>query len=187
MSNEADELFIRARDLTEPDERAAYLREACGDDAALLARVQYLLADSEQAESYFAGMDSESVDEAETPAWGSTESNAASPNAGQVIGRYQLLQQIGEGGFGTVWMAEQTEPVTRKVALKIIKEGMDTRSGARSAMGSASSSKMRRTSSWTCFSVQSGWNERSAAALSFRALSCRDWMSRIFFAMLMFL
>src|ERR1043165_3237084 len=46
---------------------------------------------------------------------------------GQVIGRYRLLQPIGEGGFGTVWMAEQREPVKRRVALKIIKLGMDTK------------------------------------------------------------
>src|SRR5204863_9767192 len=47
--------------------------------------------------------------------------------AGEMIGRYRLLQQIGEGGFGIVWMAEQVEPVTRRVALKIIKAGMDTK------------------------------------------------------------
>ena len=51
----------------------------------------------------------------------------ATEQVGERIGRYKLLQQIGEGGFGTVWMAEQTEPVTRKVALKIIKQGMDTK------------------------------------------------------------
>ena len=52
---------------------------------------------------------------------------ASGERAGDVIGRYKLLQEIGEGGFGVVWMAEQTEPVRRKVALKIIKLGMDTR------------------------------------------------------------
>ncbi len=46
---------------------------------------------------------------------------------GERIGRYKLLQEIGQGGFGTVWMAEQMEPVSRRVALKIIKMGMDTR------------------------------------------------------------
>src|SRR5262249_14410619 len=50
-----------------------------------------------------------------------------SERPGQIIGRFKLLQQIGEGGFGSVWMATQREPVTRKVALKIIKLGMDTR------------------------------------------------------------
>ena len=62
------------------------------------------------------------------------ENTAASPGPdllpvqiGTTIGRYKLLQQIGEGGFGVVFMAEQTEPVQRKVALKIIKAGMDTK------------------------------------------------------------
>ena len=56
-----------------------------------------------------------------------TMATAPNETAGERIGRYKLLQQIGEGGFGTVWMAEQVEPVTRRVALKIIKLGMDTR------------------------------------------------------------
>ena len=48
-------------------------------------------------------------------------------NASETIGHYKLLQKIGEGGFGTVWMAEQTEPIRRRVAVKVIKSGMDTR------------------------------------------------------------
>ena len=56
-----------------------------------------------------------------------TCANSPAEQSGERIGRYKLLQQIGEGGFGMVWMAEQVEPVTRRVALKIIKLGMDTR------------------------------------------------------------
>src|SRR5262245_23361285 len=70
----------------------------------------------------------------ETAQNGVTEKTVVTPapgilreNIGAVIGRYQLLQEIGEGGFGVVFMAEQQEPVQRKVALKIIKAGMDTR------------------------------------------------------------
>ena len=54
-----------------------------------------------------------------------------------MIGRYKLLQQIGEGGFGVVYMAEQTQPVRRKVALKIIKPGMDTQGSHRPFRGRA--------------------------------------------------
>ena len=56
-----------------------------------------------------------------------TIANAVTESSGDKVGRYKLLQQIGEGGFGVVFMAEQTEPVRRKVALKIIKPGMDTK------------------------------------------------------------
>ena len=59
----------------------------------------------------------------------STRRRRASTSGRNVIGRFKLLQEIGEGGFGSVWMAEQKEPVKRKVALKIIKLGMDTEAG----------------------------------------------------------
>src|SRR5262245_31678582 len=61
------------------------------------------------------------------PADPSLPSSSSSEQPGARIGRYKLLEPIGEGGFGTVWMAEQTEPVRRKVALKVIKLGMDTK------------------------------------------------------------
>ena len=123
---EADSLFFEARDMADPDERAAFLEKACEHSPELRSRVQRLLADERQAESFFASENTESNEYEETliddaPAAVATE------QVGERIGRYKLLQQIGEGGFGTVWMAEQTEPVTRKVALKIIKQGMDTK------------------------------------------------------------
>ena len=59
----------------------------------------------------------------------SNEPPAIGAAAGEVIGRYHLLEKIGEGGFGEVFMAEQREPVTRKVALKVLKLGMDTKQG----------------------------------------------------------
>jgi serine/threonine protein kinase/Flp pilus assembly protein TadD len=95
-----------------PDERAAWLAQACAGDAELRGRVEQLLA---------AHLDATNALPLLVPPQPPVES------AGVRIGRYQLLEQIGEGGFGVVFMAEQTSPVRRRVALKIIKLGMDTR------------------------------------------------------------
>lgn len=113
-------LFVAALELP-VGERAEYLKRECGDDVALRSRVEALL----QA-------DSEATHFLERPA-GETAATAASVQAigekpGDRIGRYKLLQQIGEGGCGVVFMAEQEEPVRRRVALKVIKPGMDTKS-----------------------------------------------------------
>ena len=99
--------------------RGAYLDRACGGDGALRRRVDELLGAEGSARAFRA------------LAAGPTESVRASPMAGDApgdrIGRYRLLQEIGEGGCGTVYVAEQEEPVRRRVALKVIKLGMDTR------------------------------------------------------------
>jgi serine/threonine protein kinase len=92
-------------------ERAAYLAEACAGDAVLLKRVEQLLEASEEAGNFLA-----------------RPSAIPGNKPGDRIGRYKLLQQIGEGGCGVVYMAEQEEPVRRRVALKVIKLGMDTKS-----------------------------------------------------------
>ncbi len=112
-------VFASAQEIESPAERSAYLDQACGGDAALRAEVESLLAAHKQAGSFMQG----------TAAW-STPTSAMEPSseqAGTVIGPYKLLQKIGEGGMGVVFMAEQTQPVHRTVALKIIKPGMDTR------------------------------------------------------------
>ena len=99
-----------------PDAAAcrAHLDRACAGDATLRAEVESRLVANEQAVDFMTAQ----------------AASAAPPlpteKAGDRIGRYQLLEQIGEGGFGVVWMAEQEEPVRRRVALKIIKLGMDT-------------------------------------------------------------
>src|SRR6516162_6079613 len=102
-----------------PERRAAYVQEACASDDALRQRVEALLRAHESAESF---MDSPAV----APG---RETVAVKPSEqpGDRIGRYKLLQQIGEGGCGVVYMAEQEEPVRRRVALKVIKLGMDTK------------------------------------------------------------
>jgi serine/threonine protein kinase/tetratricopeptide (TPR) repeat protein len=121
MSASAQEIKAilgKALEYAEPEERSGYLRDACGDDAALRAEVASLLQALEKAGSFL-----------ESPARGS-DAALVGPVAecpGTVIGAYTLVEQIGEGGFGVVFMAEQTQPVRRQVALKVLKPGMDTR------------------------------------------------------------
>jgi serine/threonine protein kinase len=124
-------VFNTARRLS-ATERAAYLDEACAGDAALRQRVEELLDAGVQAADFLEnpapGLD---VIPAATLPSGS-RATLLSPHMpreapGDRIGRYKLLQQIGEGGCGVVYMAEQQEPVRRQVALKVIKLGMDTK------------------------------------------------------------
>jgi serine/threonine protein kinase/tetratricopeptide (TPR) repeat protein len=113
-----EDIFFAARQLG-PQNRAAYLDEMCGDDAALRQRVEQFLAAQADLGSFL-----------ESPAAASPLATIDDPireGPDTVIGPYQLLEQVGEGGFGVVFMAEQTQPVRRKVALKILKPGMDTR------------------------------------------------------------
>jgi serine/threonine protein kinase len=114
--NRAKEIFIAALTM-EPDRRQPYLQEACGEDDALRGRVHDLLVAHQEAGNFL-----------QPSAAGLTGTIAApaSDGTGTMIGPYKLLQQIGEGGMGTVFMAEQVQPVQRKVALKIIKPGMDS-------------------------------------------------------------
>ncbi|HEV3343692.1 MAG TPA: protein kinase [Pirellulales bacterium] len=104
-------LFCEALEQPSAEERAAYLDEACGEDLPLRAHVERLLRAHEQAGGFLEV----------GPAVLSRE------QPGAMIGPYKLLEEIGEGGFGVVYMAEQTVPVRRRVALKILKPGMDTR------------------------------------------------------------
>src|SRR4051812_11458578 len=112
-----EEILLAAVEKKSPAERAAYLEGACGPDAALRAVVEGLLASHEQAGRFLEQSLFESTPTTDTP--------PAPQKLSAMIGPYRLLQQIGEGGMGTVYMAEQTHPVTRKVAVKVIKAGMN--------------------------------------------------------------
>ena len=98
--------------------RAAYLDDACGNDASLRKEIEDLFS-PRSGRGELPGIPSAGV--------AATLDQPITERPGTVIGRYKLLEQIGEGGFGVVFMAEQQEPVRRKVALKIIKPGMDTK------------------------------------------------------------
>jgi serine/threonine protein kinase/tetratricopeptide (TPR) repeat protein len=113
----------------DPAERAAYLDAACGGDATLRRHVEALLHKREQAGSFLnspvPGTTTGDPTGRDQPATG-VESAATAEAAGDRVGPYKLLQKLGEGGMGVVWVAEQAEPVRRRVALKVIKAGMDS-------------------------------------------------------------
>ena len=117
---DAATILEKALEMAAGMQRSDYLDAACGNDAALKAEVIELIQAHEGAGSFLQPNDS--------PALAVTQlASSAAEKAGDRIGPYKLLQQIGEGGFGVVFMAEQIEPVSRKVALKVIKPGMDTK------------------------------------------------------------
>src|SRR3989440_8716293 len=115
---EEQSIFIEALEKEDPAERAAFLDRTCAADLALRQRVERLLQRHEQPGSFL---------ESPAPNLVATVGEPVRERPGTVIGPYKLLQVIGEGGMGTVFMAEQQQPVRRKVALKVIKPGMDTR------------------------------------------------------------
>ncbi len=110
------EIFADAAEIADPARRAAFLDEACGEDWTLRKRVEQLLAAHAGAGKFL-------------PASGdTTTTTVVAEKPGDRIGRYRLIERIGRGGGGVVYLAEQEEPVRRRVALKILKLGMDTQS-----------------------------------------------------------
>ncbi|MCO6042444.1 protein kinase [Aeoliella sp. ICT_H6.2] len=114
----AQEIFLAAREKCTPGDVAACLDSACREDSALRQRVERLLDADAKAGDFLGGGSTNS---------GTVDLPAVTETVGDTIGPYKLLQQIGEGGMGIVYMAEQAEPIERRVALKIIKPGMDSR------------------------------------------------------------
>jgi len=113
----ANDIFLKALEIRPADERRAFLDDKCGRDSGLRVQVESLLEASAGAGSFL-----------ELPVSGlaATTDERVKEGPGSRIGPYKLLQEIGEGGMGTVYMAEQEQPVRRRVALKVIKPGMDS-------------------------------------------------------------
>src|SRR4030095_10687553 len=121
-------LFSAALEL-DASQRTAYLDKACADDPVLRKHLENLLRVHDEAMPFLVSPPAVQEVADGVEGWNAPErpSNSPAEKAGDRIGRYKLLQQIGEGGCGVVYMAEQEEPVRRRVALKIIKLGMDTK------------------------------------------------------------
>jgi tRNA A-37 threonylcarbamoyl transferase component Bud32 len=117
--NTAKAIFLEAVEKHDPGEWPAFLDQACAGQPDLRRRVEVLLEAHREAGT--------AANRARSDQPSTGDEGPADELPGTVIGPYKLLQQIGEGGMGTVFMAEQTQPVQRKVALKIIKPGMDSR------------------------------------------------------------
>src|SRR5262245_12481046 len=124
------ELFLLAVEKTDPAARQAFLQEACAGDEDLRLQVEALLRQHEQASGYLeppaAGLPATVDSGAGDGAAASNHVTAPAEVIGGRIGPYKLLQKLGEGGMGVVYLAEQEHPVKRRVALKIIRAGMDT-------------------------------------------------------------
>src|SRR4051794_23082908 len=112
------EIFFEALEMTTAEARAGFLQDAGGRGVMLRRKLDELLREHFSNDSLLAGsaLEGERAFEARPP--------ASEPPA-QMIGRYKLLEKIGEGGCGVVYVAEQMEPVRRRVAVKVIKLGMD--------------------------------------------------------------
>ena len=111
-------IFDIARQIEAPEARHLFIQSACGEDRDLQARVEALLRVNDEQGTFLASP---------VASLQGAVSATFSEGVGTLIGPYKLIEQIGEGGFGVVFMAEQQHPIRRKVALKVLKAGMDTR------------------------------------------------------------
>src|SRR5262249_26445502 len=119
QQNSAKDIFLEAVDMPSAAGRRAYLDAACAGDAALRREVEELLGHHGRMGAFLQAAGSEHLATRDLPGVGE--------RPGTVIGPYKLRQQLGEGGMGVVWLAEQSRPVQRRVAVKVIKPGMDSK------------------------------------------------------------
>ncbi len=117
-SRDVDSIFWAAIEIERETDRAAYLDSACGDDTQLRDRVDKLLRAHAGAGAFMVDQNASE---------NTLEKRPVSKGPGTCVGPYKLLQELGEGGMGVVYLAEQTHPIRRRVAVKVIKQGMDTR------------------------------------------------------------
>jgi len=124
-----DTVFEAALEIQDAAERNVFLDQACREDARLRTKLEKLIAAHQRAEQFFASCQPALATdpEPERPPSSVATEISVDEQLGTLTGPYKLLQKIGEGGCGTVYMAEQQKPVRRRVALKIIKLGMDTK------------------------------------------------------------
>jgi serine/threonine protein kinase len=125
--NRIQDIFAAALEISDVAERESMLDRACANSAELRAQVDGLLAVRSKAEEYFSDCFADGPKAIVNPGHLENSTEATDRNIGLRIGPYKILQKIGEGGCGGVYMAEQAKPVRRRVALKIIKLGMDTK------------------------------------------------------------
>ena len=130
IETRARELFLQALD-QQPEQVAGFLDDACDGDGELRQRVQRLL-DAHHAAGGFLEPSALKETDIRRPAEPELDqfpetTASATPKVGTLIGPYKLLEQIGEGGMGSVWVASQSEPIRRKVAIKLIKYGVDSK------------------------------------------------------------
>src|SRR5262249_18737029 len=119
QSHRARSIFLEAIEQHVPERWPAFLDEVCADDPVLRGRVERLLRAQAQLGSFH---------ENARPALGATSDEpTVTESPGTIIGPYKLQEQIGEGGMGLVFVADQQQPIKRRVALKVIKPGMDSK------------------------------------------------------------
>src|SRR5262245_60238672 len=124
----AKSLFLNASDLADPAERAAYLERECSGDAELRDRVEVLLRANDAAPLPPAGAGDATSTHVRDRQLPTVDYGDPTARVGSVLAeKYKLIEAIGEGGMGSVYMAQQTEPVKRAVAVKVIKAGMDSK------------------------------------------------------------